>query len=234
MPPLPQLLLLPGLLNDAELWRDQIAGLADVARCHVPDLTQGETIRALAEAVLAEAEPTFALAGFSMGGFVAQEIARIAPARIQRLALLDTAIRADTPERAARRAALDAAARRPGAFLGISDRILTSYIDPSRLADAELTGRIQAMTQRLGRDVFLRQSGLAREDGEAALRALRRPILILAGETDQITPLAGQHAMARAIPGSHLRIIAGAGHMTPMEAPEAVTLALRHWLAMPA
>ena len=234
MSPLPQLLLLPGLLNDAELWRDQIAGLADVARCHVPDLTQGETIRALAEAVLAEAEPTFALAGFSMGGFVAQEIARIAPARIQRLALLDTAIRADTPERAARRAALDAAARRPGAFLGISDRILTSYIHPSRLADADLTSRIQAMTQRLGRDVFLRQNGLARADGEAPLRALRRPILILAGDADQITPLAGQRAMARAIPGSHLRIIAGAGHMTPMEAPEAVTQALRHWLAIPA
>ena len=234
MPPLPQLLLLPGLLNDAELWRDQIIGLADLARCQVPDLTQGETIRSLAEGVLAEAETTFALAGFSMGGFVAQEIARIAPARIQRLALLDTAIHADTPERAARRAALDAAARRPGAFLGISDRILTSYIDPSRLTDADLTGRIQAMTQRLGRAVFLRQNGLARDDGAAALRALRCPILILAGETDQITPLADQNAIARAIPGSHLRIIAGAGHMTPMEAPEAVTQALRHWLTMPA
>ncbi|WP_236627665.1 alpha/beta fold hydrolase, partial [Caulobacter sp. B11] len=85
-----------------------------------------------------------------------------------------------------------------------------------------------------GRDVFLRQNGLARADGEAPLRALRRPILILAGDADQITPLAGQQAMARAIPRSHLRIIARAGHMTPMEAPEAVTLALRHWLAMPA
>jgi pimeloyl-ACP methyl ester carboxylesterase len=231
---LPQLILLPGLLNDAELWRDQISGLADVARPVVADLTRGETIGALAASVLAIAEPSFALAGFSMGGFVAQEIARIAPERIQRLALLDTAIRADTPERAARRVALDAAARRPGAFLGISDRILTSYIDPSRLTDAELTGRIQAMTQRLGRDVFLRQNSLARADGEAALRALRCPILILAGETDQITPLAGQQAMARAIPGAHLRIIAGAGHMTPMEAPDAVTQALRHWLAIPA
>jgi pimeloyl-ACP methyl ester carboxylesterase len=104
--PLPQLILLPGLLNDAELWRDQISGLADVARVWVPDLAPYATLREMAESVLAKAEPTFALAGFSMGGYVAQEIARIAPERIERLALLDTSIRVDTPERAAQRKAL--------------------------------------------------------------------------------------------------------------------------------
>ena len=228
---LPQLLLLPGLLNDAELWRDQIAGLADVARCRVPDLTQGESLRALAEHVLAIAEPTFALAGFSMGGYVAQEIARIAPERIERLALIDTAIRADTPERAAQRRAVNAAAERPGAFLGIADRLMASYVDPSRLDDKDLTGRIQLMTQRLGREVFLRQNSLAREDGAAALRALRAPVVIICGEHDQITPLAGQHEMARAIGCTHMVVIPNAGHMTPMEAPDAVNAALRRWLA---
>jgi pimeloyl-ACP methyl ester carboxylesterase len=228
---LPQLLLLPGLLNDAELWRDQVTGLADVARCRVADLTRGESLRELAEQVLAEAEPTFALAGFSMGGYVAQEIARIAPERIERLALIDTAIRADTPERAAQRRAVNAAASHEGAFLGVADRLMASYVDPSRLADKDLTGRIQAMTQRLGREVFLRQNGLAREDGAAALRALRCPIVIICGEHDAITPLAGQHEMARAIGCTHMVVIPNAGHMTPMEAPQAVNAALRRWLA---
>lgn len=228
---LPQLLLLPGLLNDAELWRDQVMGLADVARCRVADLTRGESLRDLAEQVLAEAGPTFALAGFSMGGYVAQEIARIAPERIERLALIDTAIRADTPERAAQRRAVNAAASHEGAFLGVADRLMASYVDPSRLADKDLTGRIQAMTQRLGRDVFLRQNGLVREDGAAALRALRCPIVIICGEHDAITPLAGQHEMARAIGCTHMVVIPNAGHMTPMEAPQAVNAALRRWLA---
>jgi len=228
---LPQLLLLPGLLNDAELWRDQIGGLADVARCRVADLTRGESLRELAEQVLETAEPTFALAGFSMGGYVAQEIARIAPERIERLALIDTSIRVDTPERAAQRKATNAAAGREGAFLGIADRLMASYVDPSRLDDKDLTGRIQAMTQRLGRDVFLRQNALPRVDGAAALRALRRPIVIICGEHDAITPLAGQHEMARAIGCSHMVIIPNAGHMTPMEAPQAVNAALRRWLA---
>jgi pimeloyl-ACP methyl ester carboxylesterase len=231
---LPQLILLPGLLNDAELWRDQISGLSDVARCYVPDLTQGETLRALAETVLADAEPTFALAGFSMGGYVAQEIARIAPQRIERLALLDTSIRVDTPDRAARRKALNDAARRPGEFIGISEAILKSYVDPSHLDDIDLTGRIIAMTQRLGREVFLRQNSLEREDGEAALKALRVPLTIICGETDQITPAAGHRQMAKAIGCSHLLVIPQTGHMTPMEAPGPVNGALRHWLGRPA
>jgi pimeloyl-ACP methyl ester carboxylesterase len=229
--PLPQLILLPGLLNDAELWRDQISGLADVARPVVADLTRGETLGELARQVLEIAEPTFALAGFSMGGYVAQEIARIAPERIERLALLDTSIRADSPERAARRRALTEAARRPGAFLGISEGILKSYIDPSRLDDADLTGRIIAMTQRLGREVFIRQNSLERGDGEAALKALRAPMTIICGESDQITPVAGHRDMARVIGCSHLMVIPGAGHMTPMEAPGPVNGALRHWLS---
>ena len=227
---LPQLILLPGLLNDAELWRDQIGGLADVARCQVADLTQGESLRALAEQVLDEAEPSFALAGFSMGGYVAQEIARLAPERIARLALIDTSIRVDTPERAAQRRATNAAAERPGAFLGIADRLMAAYVDPSRLDDKDLTGRIQAMTQRLGREVFVRQNSLPREDGQTALRSLRCPIVIICGEHDAITPLAGQREMAAAIGCSHLVVIPNAGHMTPMEAPGAVNGALRHWL----
>ena len=73
--PRPQLVLLPGLLCDTDLWRDQIGGLSDLADCHVADLTRGETLSELAQTVLAEAAPSFALAGFSLGGYVAQEIA---------------------------------------------------------------------------------------------------------------------------------------------------------------
>jgi len=231
MTSLPTLLLLPGLLNDAELWRDQIAGLADIADCRVPDLTRGETLESLAESVLAEAPPHFALAGFSFGGYVAQEIARAAPSRIDRLALLDTAIRVDTPERAAFRRSLTKAARAPGRFQGITDRMLASYIDASRLGDAELTGRIKAMTQRLGREVFVRQNEIERRDGEAALRALQCPLLIICGENDQITPLADMRELAEILPGAEFVVIPGSGHLTPMEAPDAVNGALRRWLA---
>ena len=102
---LPPLILIPGLLNDAELWRDQLAALADIADCRVADIRQGESLEALALSVLAQAPPRFALAGFSLGGYVAIEIARIAGQRLDRLALLDTSIEPDGPDRAAAREA---------------------------------------------------------------------------------------------------------------------------------
>ena len=110
---------------------------------------------------------------------------------------------------------------------------MKSYIDASRLDDIDLTTRIVDMTQRLGREVFLRQNSLEREDGEAALRALRVPLVIIVGENDQITPASGHREMAEAIGCSHLVVIPNTGHMTPMEAPGPVNGALRHWLARP-
>lgn len=227
----PQLLLLPGLLNDAELWRDQVRALSDVANCTVPDLTRGATLEDLARSVLAQARPRFALAGFSMGGYVAQEMARLAPERIERLALLDTSIRADTPDRARTRQALDKAARAPGRFHGFGEKLLETYLHPDNLHDQAIVARIRGMTERLGPEVFLRQNALERKDGTAVLGALACPTLILCGEADALTPPADHRAMAALVRNARLVTVPRSGHMTPIENPDAVTAALRDWLA---
>lgn len=228
---LPPLILIPGLLNDGDLWRDQIAALSDIADCRVGDITRGTTLRELAEDVLAEAPPRFALAGFSLGGYVAVEIARVAPDRIERLALLDTSIQADTADRMAARRALGKAARAPGRFHGFGDRLLTTYLDPSHLSDEAIVGRIRDMTERLGPDVFVRQNDIERKDGTAVLASLRCPLLILCGENDALTPLADHRAMAALSRHAVLVTVPESGHMTPIENPDAVNRALRHWLA---
>src|SRR5215469_9877144 len=93
------LVLVPGLLCDAALWRGQVEDLADIADCRIADVTRDDSITVMAQRVLAEAPPgPFALAGLSMGGYVAQVMARLAPERVERLALLDTSARADTAE----------------------------------------------------------------------------------------------------------------------------------------
>ena len=228
------LVLLPGLLNDADLWRDQIDALSDIVDCRVGDITRGETIGELAEQVLAWAPATFALAGFSLGGYVAQEVMRRAPERVTRLALLDTSFRADGPERSAVRRTLDNAARSPGRFHGFGDRLLATYLDPEHLADDGIVARIRAMTERLGPDVFVRQNNIARVDGSDVLRALGCPVLILCGANDALTPPDIHREMAEQVPGARLVIVPDSGHMTPIEAPEAVALALREWLLDPA
>lgn len=226
----PPLILIPGLLNDAELWRDQIAALADIADCRVADITQGESLEALAQSVLAQAPPRFALAGFSLGGYVAVEMARLAAERIERLALLDTSIQPDDPERAAARQVRDKVARGSGTFHGFGDRLLRTYLSEAHLQDEQIVGRIRGMTQRLGAEVFLRQNNILRKDGAGVLAGLSCPVLILCGEEDRLTPLAEHQAMACLVPQAKLVAVPGSGHMTPIENPAAVNAALRAWL----
>ncbi|QEL27423.1 alpha/beta hydrolase (plasmid) [Bosea sp. F3-2] len=227
---MPPLVLIPGLLNDGELWRDQIAALSDIADCIVADITKGESLEKLAAQVLTGAPSRFALAGFSLGGYVAVEMARMASERIEQLALLDTSIRADSPDRAAVRKALDKAARAPGKFHGFGDRLLQTYLADSHLGDEAIVSRIRGMTKRLGLEVFVRQNNVERKDGADVLRALRCPVLILAGEFDALTPYADHEAMAALVPHAELVRIADSGHMTPIENPTAVNAALRRWL----
>lgn len=226
------LVLIPGLLNDGDLWSDQIAALSPRLRCHVADITRGRTLGELAQDVLFDAPDRFALAGFSLGGFVAQEIMRVAPHRVTRLALLDTSISMDDPERAAMRRGLDKVAQESGKFHGFGRKLLTTYLAPENQTDARIVARIRAMTERLGVEVFIRQNGLQRKDGRAVLRALECPTLILCGERDVLTPLADHEEMAALAPHSTMVVVANSGHMTPLENPQAVTAALLSWLGL--
>lgn len=226
----PVLILIPGLLNDADLWRDQVAALSGRFDVRVADITRGETMEALADTVLALAEGPLSVAGFSLGGYVAQAMLMRHPERIARLALLDTAMRPDTPERAAERAHMTRLATASGKFLGIGDRLLGTYLAPDHAANPDVAGRVKAMTQRLGAEVFIRQSSLVRDDGEAALRAFDGPALVLCGEVDRITTPDGHREMAALIADAELVIASGCGHLTPIEAPELVSGALAHWM----
>lgn len=226
----PQIVLIPGLMNDADLWRDQVAGLADIARPRVADITRGTTLAVLAEMVLATSADTFALAGFSLGGLVAQEVMRRAPERVTHLALLDTTMLPDTRERIAERQALVAQAQKPGRFHGFGRKLAMSYLSPANQSNAELIGRVRAMTGRLGPDVFIRQNGIDRPDSRASLARITCPTLVLCGRHDVLTPPALHEDMARRIPGAELAILEESGHLTPLEEPQRVTAELRRLL----
>src|SRR5829696_9011389 len=126
------LLLLSGLLSGGALWRAQVDDLSDIAASVVPDLSLDDTIAGMADRALAAAPPRFAVAGLSMGGYVALEIMRRAPGRVSRLALLDTSARTDTPEQAERRREAIALAE-GGRFEGVADRMLPDLVHPDRL-----------------------------------------------------------------------------------------------------
>jgi pimeloyl-ACP methyl ester carboxylesterase len=226
------LVLLPGLLCDARLWRHQVENLADIADVTVADLTRDDTMAGMAARVLAAAPDRFALAGLSMGGYAALAVMRAAPARVSRLALLDTSAQADTDERRQVRRELNARAR-AGRFAEIPPLLLQTLIHPARRDDRVLTTTILSMAMTIGADGFLRQQAaiMDRPDSRPGLGAIACPTLVLCGRQDERTPLALHEEIAAAIPGAQLTVIEDCGHMSTLERPEAVTVALRRWLA---
>ncbi|MDJ0949546.1 MAG: alpha/beta fold hydrolase [Alphaproteobacteria bacterium] len=228
----PALVLLPGLLCDAALWRAQSEGLADAAEIRVADLTTQESMAAMAETALSLVPGRFCLAGLSMGGYVALEVMRRAPDRVAKLALLATSARADSDAQLRRRRDLVALAEK-GNFKGVTPRLLPLFLHPDRLADASLVGEVSAMAKRVGPDAFLRQQKaiMDRPDSRPGLARIGCPTLVLCGRQDGLTPLAWSEEIATGIPGACLEAIEDCGHLATMERPDQVNAALRAWLA---
>lgn len=225
------LVLCPGLLCDGAVWESQIAALESVSNITVGDFAHVDSIAAMAEGVLAAAPARFALAGFSMGGYVSFEIMRRAPERVTRLALIDTTAYPDSDAQSQRRRDLMALSRR-GEFRGVTPRLMSLLLHPKRLEQEALTGAIEDMATRVGADAFLRQQTaiLERADSRPDLASITCPSLVLAGRQDSLIPIEHQAMMAETMVGADLTLLGECGHMAPMERPRAVTQALLAWL----
>lgn len=229
----PDLLLLPGLLCDARLWQPVVDALhGHVGKVVVADLSGADTVAALAAAALARAPGgRFALAGLSMGGYVALELLRQAPQRVSGLALLDTSARPDTAEATAARRAAMALAETD--FAAVIEGLLPRLILPARLNDAALTGLVRDMARQVGPAAFQRQQNaiIGRPDSRPHLPAIACPTLVLCGRLDQLTPVPLHEEMAAAIPGAQLLVLEECAHLSTLEQPPRVAAALQAWLA---
>lgn len=229
--PRPTLVLLPGLLNTRRLFERQIADLADIADIVVPELHHHDSLGAMADAALAEAPPRFALAGFSMGGYVAFEILRRAAGRVDRLALIDTQATPDSPEATARRRGFIEQTRL-GRFKGVQPALLPTFVHPRRIHDSTVVQPILDMAQEIGADGFVREQTaiMARPDSRPLLAGIDIPTIVVVGRQDLATPLPRSQEMAADIANARLVVIENCGHMSPLEKPDELNLALRRWL----
>jgi len=223
---------LPGLLATAAVWSPVIGRLDGRVDPWIADLTADDSIAAMATRVLADApRGRFALAGHSMGGYVALEIMRKAPERIERLALLDTQARPDTSEAIERRRALIDLAQ-ADRLEDVAERLIPVVFDSVEIVDAKLVALHRDMVRTVGAEGFLRQQRaiMDRVDSRPSLSAIRCPTLVVCGANDLLTPLDRHQEMASAIPGAKLVVVPGAGHFSPIERPYEVAFALGNWL----
>lgn len=218
------LLLISGFMADAALWDDMVDDLAPFGPAVTADLSRGEDIGTMAAAILSDAPERFIAVGFSMGGYVARELARIAPERVTALILIATSARGDTDEMIRqRRSALKAP---PRAFKGLSRTAIASSLHPDRADDPAMVARVRDMGLRLGGDVFHRQSAMVRAGDLDRLGELRQPTLIIAADADQLRGPDEAEELLSGIPDATLVHIADSGHMIPLEQPEALSRAL--------
>ncbi len=233
----PTLVLIPGLMCDQAVWAAQIIALqARGFDCRVARHGLADSLTDMARAVLESHPGPIAVAGHSMGGRVALEIARLAGERLRGAALLDTGYRAlaageaGQRERAGRMQLLEQA--RSEGIRAMALNWVQGMVHPSRLRDAALIESIVAMFERRSVEEFAAQirALLSRPDAAAVLPRIACPTLLLCGEQDSWSPPAQHREMAQHIPGSWFIAVPDSGHMAPLEQPAAVTAALREWL----
>ncbi|MEZ5893320.1 MAG: alpha/beta hydrolase [Parvularculaceae bacterium] len=225
------MLLLPGLLCDQTVWRAQAERFSRDHNVIIPDYGDADSIGDMAERALALAPGRFALAGHSMGARVAIELARRAPQRVERLAILDTGVHGVSEREREKRKAFLKIADEEG-MDALCDAWLPPMVHPARRHDDAFMAPLRAMVTRFTPQRFAAQINalLNRPDAAAAVATIECPLLIGVGRQDEWSPVEQHEDILRITGRGGFVIFEDCGHMAPCEAPEAVNDALSAWL----
>jgi pimeloyl-ACP methyl ester carboxylesterase len=217
-------------LTDERLFAHQVEAVGATHDCRVFAFRDLPTLGAMADELLAHSPPRFTLIGLSLGGYLAFEVIRRQPHRIERLVLLDTRAVADNEVLRQGRLA-DIAKVQDGGM----DALIPEL--PERWTHAAHRPRVSGLMASMARSIGARgqfnqqQAMLARPDSHADLRTVRVPTLIACGREDTATPLAEHERMRDCVAGARLEVFEQCGHLSTIEQPEAVSSLLTRWLA---
>jgi pimeloyl-ACP methyl ester carboxylesterase len=227
------ILLVPGLVSSPRIYAPVVPALWRFGPVTVANHIRDDNMGAIARRILAEAPPRFALAGHSMGGYIAFEIMRQAPERVAKLALINTQARPDTPEATARRRGMMARAL-AGEYRAVLDELFPGFVHPSRRQDAALRQLVYDMGEDVGAEAFVRQQQamISRPDSRPVLAWIRCPTLVLTGDEDNTIPNSLSVEMADGIHGAILVALPNCGHLPQAEQPQATADALVEWLRL--
>ena len=225
------ILLVPGLVSSPRIYAPVVPALWRFGPVTVANHIRDDNMGAIARRILAEAPPRFALAGHSMGGYIAFEIMRQAPERVAKLALINTQARPDTPEASERRRGMMARAKN-GGYREVLDELFPGFVHPSRRDDAGLRQLVHDMGDDVGVEAFIRQQTavISRPDSRPTLAWIKCPTLVLSGDQDNTIPNSLSIEMARQHSRRKLVILPHCGHLPQPEQPQATAAALVEWL----
>lgn len=248
----PPVVLLHGTSSSVHTWDAWAAALRDsfrVVRFDLPgfgltgpaadgDYSMPAYVRFVSAALDSLRVGPAIVAGNSLGGEIAWELAAREPARVARLVLVDpaglpTGRGAPLPFRLAQLPLLGPVLSRVTPRAIVARSLREVYADDARVTDT-LIDRIWLMARRPGsREAFVQRARTPRANDGAGLERITAPTLVLWGEADAWIPAALAPEFARRIPGATAVVLPGVGHLPQEEAPAASLAALRAFLAAP-
>ena len=219
--------LIPGFMLDETLWDEFKRYLPGDWTVFDAVVSGDGTIKAIARHIAESAPQRFVLIGFSLGGYIARQLAADYPERVSALVVVASSLREDTAEQAqSKNQTLQALSQTT--FRGLSTGSISRSLHPSRASDTTLIARIQQMGQRLGYDAFALQSALRRADIPAD--SIACPTLVVASTHDRLRSLEEANQLVSTIPNASLRLFDGSGHMIPLEQPQELAETILGWL----
>ena len=236
----PLAVLIHGYPLDHTLWLDQLAALSDIRRVVAIDLPGygmservtgapltmellAEDVAGLIEALEYEQAD---IVGLSMGGYVALALWEMYPRAIRTLVLANTKAGADSEEgkagREAQAQAVVADGREP-----LAAKLVGALLAP--VHDLTAAARLRTMVEGAPVETIVGslRGMAARPDRTELLGTITVPTLVISGEEDGLIPPLDSHEMATAVSDSEFLVVPEAGHLTPIERPDAFSEALR-------
>ncbi len=229
----PALLLLHAFPLDRTMWDSTVSAMRERHRVITMDLMGLGSIEDMADGAVALLDslgiPMANVCGLSMGGYAALAMVARHPARLSSLVLADTRAGADSADARKARDQGIASVREQGvaAFAGpLINKLLSAH------APESMRAQVRAIAERQSPEAIIAALRALRDrpDRTAELVRIRCPALVLVGAADQVTPLPESRAMAREIPGAKYVELAGAGHLSNLEQPDAFNASLGQFL----
>ncbi len=227
------------------MWEEQIDALATRFRVIAPDMrgfgnsARGQGIASLDQAaddlaglIGALELPKVTLVGLSMGGYIAFALLRRHPELVARLVLADTRAGADSAEGRQSREASAQLAETQGAA-AVAEQLLPKLLSAAAPAGVRDEARKIILANDPAGIAAAQRAMAARPDSSEQLAGIAIPTLIIVGGDDALTPPSEAEAMHRAIAGSRLVTLEGAGHLANLEAPDAFSAAIEEFVLGP-
>jgi 3-oxoadipate enol-lactonase len=246
----PVVVLLHGFPFCKTMWRPQMLALQQAFRVIVPDLRgfggsspfdQSPSLEQMADDVARllsaiQIADRVVLGGLSMGGYVALAVARKYPAVLRALILADTRAEADDAQAKANRNTMIEFAQTHDARDVIDQMLPKLLSEKTRAERPEVVEKVRGMAATQASNAIIAALKVLRDrpDARPSLANIRVPTLVLVGSEDALTPPALADALATGIGGAQLVKIAGAGHLSNLEQPEAFNAAVEAFLRSPA